>query len=1084
MDVAAFVGFAASGPLETPVAVETVAQFTAIFGGDAPLARDGGRGEQLNAYLAPAVRAFFLNGGQRCWVVRVARRRASAENSLNRARYNYFPIPGLARAQFDERGEIKSIRPAAARARSEGSWSDGLRVSAALLSRPVQVKSVFRDANQDLVIDLTGASLDDLAVGELLRLRFKEEGYVLMLAVKSIERGTVSSPLNADPLVGGRLARVTGGKAVWLREVTRESLPPPGASAEVATFTREHPATLQQELAADETTEPYFENRDEIRLNPSDVGGQPDADQTITFDLLNASLADAPPPGSVVRVGINGEAMWMGVERVGISGKGTESGELVRLGGAGLWWVESPPQPLPASTPAGERLSFELKAGTDEDYSVTLSDLAFDSGHKRFWGLLPTDEKLYREAEDGPGQTPAVVWWRPVGDIFRFPLAGGGGERELYFPVAMSPVHDHSLGPVRLRGTELERDGLARFEAALFLDERLLDVGTEDLLAEADSIRYLSPTPSKLNGIHAAFGKEEVTIIAVPDAVHRGWSKIPRADAPPASESLPPPRPSWWRFLGCDPRANVRGVPEPQWTSYFAKGGGTIPAPEFENDETPEGADALTLSWSSGAEQAEYILEEATSPDFCNAVRIYSGPDKRISVSGASGKAYYYRVRLEAGGVSSDWSQGVIRQGSIPLVRGSHDPHASPLHDSHASPYPLWGNFLDCDIRLLDPPELEASDKFTNTGTFTLTWSSALTETGVKYVLEEATGPDFGGAVTVYEGAQTRLTIYGRRPGDYYYRARVLLGGNTSDWSAGVSVRIAAPDRWRVDEEDEYTPDALLAVQRALLRMCAARGDLFAVLSLPEHYREDKAIEHVAALKATPERRPPTEGVPALGYGEAKNFSYGAIYHPWLVGSEDAQAGLFRRTPPCGAACGVMAHRALSRGAWVAPANETMSSVVALAPPILRGRRPDLQGAQINLIRQEPRGFLTLSADTLSDDEELRPINVRRLLMLLRRQALRLGTTYVFEPESNSFRRLVERGFAAMLEGMYALGAFAGSTAANAYRVSAGDDLNTPQGIEQGRFVVELRVAPSRPLTFLTIRLVQTGGRGFVAEGR
>jgi len=42
--------------------------------------------------------------------------------------------------------------------------------------------------------------------------------------------------------------------------------------------------------------------------------------------------------------------------------------------------------------------------------------------------------------------------------------------------------------------------------------------------------------------------------------------------------------------------------------------------------------------------------------------------------------------------------------------------------------------------------------------------------------------------------------------------------------------------------------------------------------------------------------------------------------------------------------------------------------------------------------------------------------------------------------------------------------------------------LNTPRSMEQGRFIVELRVAPSLPLRFLTVRLVQNGDRGFVQE--
>jgi phage tail sheath protein FI len=189
-----------------------------------------------------------------------------------------------------------------------------------------------------------------------------------------------------------------------------------------------------------------------------------------------------------------------------------------------------------------------------------------------------------------------------------------------------------------------------------------------------------------------------------------------------------------------------------------------------------------------------------------------------------------------------------------------------------------------------------------------------------------------------------------------------------------------------------------------------------------------------------------------------------------------------RRTPADGAACGIMARRALTRGAWIAPANELWSGVVALTPPIARARWQDLQEAQINLIRQEPRGFVSLSADTLSDDEDLRPINVRRLLILLRRLALKLGATYVFEPNDDAFQRLVQRGFEAMLGQMFARGAFAGDTPSTAFQVVTSSSLNTPQSLEQGRFIVELRIAPSLPMTFLTIRLVQTGDRGVVTE--
>ena len=67
---------------------------------------------------------------------------------------------------------------------------------------------------------------------------------------------------------------------------------------------------------------------------------------------------------------------------------------------------------------------------------------------------------------------------------------------------------------------------------------------------------------------------------------------------------------------------------------------------------------------------------------------------------------------------------------------------------------------------------------------------------------------------------------------------------------------------------------------------------------------------------------------------------------------------------------------------------------------------------------------------------------------------------------------------------MFLRGAFAGKTADTSYEVVTSESLNTRQSVEQGRFIVELRVAPSLPLTFMTIRLVQTGDRGFVTEAK
>ena len=84
---ATIIGFAASGPLDIPVAIEDEAQFAAIFGPDLPLAWDPERGEMETACLAPAVRSFFRNGGLRAWVVRATNLRASQYAAVTRSRY-------------------------------------------------------------------------------------------------------------------------------------------------------------------------------------------------------------------------------------------------------------------------------------------------------------------------------------------------------------------------------------------------------------------------------------------------------------------------------------------------------------------------------------------------------------------------------------------------------------------------------------------------------------------------------------------------------------------------------------------------------------------------------------------------------------------------------------------------------------------------------------------------------------------------------------------------------------------------------------------------------------------------------------
>lgn len=95
-DIAAFVGIAERGPLNTPTRVESWEQFVSAFGGLQPY-----------AFLAYSVKAFFENGGRTCFVVRVADERAALASIVVK----------------DGRGPALLVEAA-----SPGTWANGLEV--------------------------------------------------------------------------------------------------------------------------------------------------------------------------------------------------------------------------------------------------------------------------------------------------------------------------------------------------------------------------------------------------------------------------------------------------------------------------------------------------------------------------------------------------------------------------------------------------------------------------------------------------------------------------------------------------------------------------------------------------------------------------------------------------------------------------------------------------------------------------------------------------------------------------------------------------------------------------------------------
>lgn len=377
---------------------------------------------------------------------------------------------------------------------------------------------------------------------------------------------------------------------------------------------------------------------------------------------------------------------------------------------------------------------------------------------------------------------------------------------------------------------------------------------------------------------------------------------------------------------------------------------------------------------------------------------------------------------------------------------------------------PARSRFLDSTTEMLVPPVLEAPAQVAPGEAIELSWNAQ--PAGSVVVLEESGRADFASTAEVLRGAGlVRYVAEDRPQGLYYYRLRVEQAGNVSAYSSAVvAVR---GSRYQAVSPD---PALLRRLHSAILRLAGGSRDYFAILSLPQSFRTAEATEHSAALRGL---APGAGGAGQLGSHEERLLSYGALHHPWL----EARGGA--SVPPDGSIAGAMAARARLRGAWIAPANEPLLDIVGLDPALPEDEFLGLDRARINLVRRLADGFAVRDADTLSNEPDWRHISVRRLMTLLRRTALRRGMTYVFEPNGAVLRRAVERDLGQMLDELQRLGAFAGATSGQSFRLAVHQDIGRQ---ESAQLVVELAVAPSQPMRFLTLRLLPRGGRLTVME--
>jgi hypothetical protein len=558
MDVAAFAGFLPSGPIGLPFAVEDSARFQEIFGADLTLAWDSQARQMQLALTPPSVRAYFRNGGRRCWVLRLA----------NNARTNAWVIPGL--LQADAAGNLSA---GFVQARSEGSWSDGLTVNAALLESPLPANGF---SNAGPAPQVTGTDPGD--------------------TVQLFYPGAQTFAYKTD----------SDARWFWF-----QSVQPADLAAVSGSPPAEQPASVALLGPGAKTALPF--------QHLSAQGGE-------LFLLVTRAIAMTVQPGSWLEMSLGGRPLLMQVETIDAAGLAPATGaaELATLTSTRAWWALDPHAAWAANVGKPVQVTvveFELWAQPEGSPTLRIADLGLAPDHPRFFGLLPTDATLYAPVVR-PGAPPYAALANDI-DHPRFPLAGGAAAG-VGLPLGMTalPNPDFAQSASLPGATALDRDGLASYDASLFIDPMLAGSNSATLLPGAFALQYQAQPPRQPGGLFALLSIEEPSMIAAPDATLNSWAQSGAAAA-------------------------LLGPPDPLWVSEPDAGGDYV------------------VRWTEVHGASGYLLESSSDPTFTTGASqqdVGAATSVALQNSPECAEQLYYRASAYGSAGYGPWSvtRGVL----------------------------------------------------------------------------------------------------------------------------------------------------------------------------------------------------------------------------------------------------------------------------------------------------------------------------------------------------------------------------------------------------------------------------------------
>jgi hypothetical protein len=541
LDVAGLVGFATRGPLDIPVPIEDLSTFDAIFGPAFAVARDAD-GKPLYAYLRDAVASFFSCGGRRCYVVRVAGRNAVPAR---------FGVPGM--IALDGSGNVGRAQIDAS---SAGAWGNALRLGTILTTTPLP-QTAFT------VAGATSLSWNTLGAPQAV-----QPGDVLRLVLDNARQWLFPVAAVTPPYLEDLPVATLTADSVWpVSTVLQASLLP--TIRAVSNMTMAGPARLDVTatfFAVDTGIGLWLTGNDRLHVTRDDM---------LLLDFADGSqhmidVADAQAQLSL------GSLPAQGVE--------VTATEMLCLRNAPGSKAALPGVPAPLAQV--ERLQLTLRIKYGDASTRDIDWLGFNGSHPRFWGDIAVAESgslaggpatssgvsqqqqsqtLAPDAATGlyaqlfGEQRVDIDWTDPrlmtvlptllAPAAATTPVDPSGETAPLtYLPVGMPLIGSDAdlVGP----DANTANDDLPSFGAQPFLDPNLVNGSAvpagggatpSTLWSAATDLYFLQDI--RLKGIHSLMFIDEVALVSVPDAIHRGWEPgtVEPVQAPPPPVATAPP---------------------------------------------------------------------------------------------------------------------------------------------------------------------------------------------------------------------------------------------------------------------------------------------------------------------------------------------------------------------------------------------------------------------------------------------------------------------------------------------------------------------------------------------------------------